>query len=195
MAKMMTQLDLLVKNVMNSGTRVVDVVGVSGVNPDEAHFEALYNEEVSFLANQGGGFCPSYPRPGWNQGWNRECDDGWRDRERELRDSNTSWKERDGDNEIYVPLHERQKPKDQKVDLENFRTEDMLSRILNKVEGSDKVLKDMKDDVSNLNQTVTSHSVSIKQLKTQMGQILTHLNLRPKRGLSSDTMANPKNEA
>uniref|UniRef100_M1D9B4 Integrase core domain containing protein n=1 Tax=Solanum tuberosum TaxID=4113 RepID=M1D9B4_SOLTU len=100
-----------------------------------------------------------------------------------------------GDKYRYVPPHERQKPKESRVDPKNFRTEDMLARILNKVEGSDKVLKKMKDDVSSLNETIISHSVSIKQLETQMSQILAHLNPRPKGGLPSDTMVNPKNES
>uniref|UniRef100_M1DDT7 Integrase core domain containing protein n=1 Tax=Solanum tuberosum TaxID=4113 RepID=M1DDT7_SOLTU len=81
MAKIMTQLDILSKNVMGAGARNVNVVGVGCVNQDEAKFEALYNEEVNFLANQGGGYRANYPRPSGNQGWNR--DDGWRDRDRE----------------------------------------------------------------------------------------------------------------
>jgi len=96
---------------------------------------------------------------------------------------------------IMYPPHELPKPKEQKADPRNFWTKDMLPRILKKVEGMDKVLKEMKDDVSYLNQTVSLHSVPIKQLETQMGQISAHLNLRPKKGLPSDTLVNPKNEA
>uniref|UniRef100_M1D954 Integrase core domain containing protein n=1 Tax=Solanum tuberosum TaxID=4113 RepID=M1D954_SOLTU len=74
MAKIMTQLDILSKNVMGAGARSVNDVGVGCVNPNEANFKALYNEEVNFLATQGGGYRSNYPRQGGNQGWNRDED-------------------------------------------------------------------------------------------------------------------------
>uniref|UniRef100_M1DTM0 Integrase core domain containing protein n=1 Tax=Solanum tuberosum TaxID=4113 RepID=M1DTM0_SOLTU len=49
---------------MGAGARSVNVVGVGCVNPDEAKFVALYNEEVNFVANQGGGYCVNYSRQG-----------------------------------------------------------------------------------------------------------------------------------
>ncbi|KAK4708698.1 hypothetical protein R3W88_029623 [Solanum pinnatisectum] len=170
MAKIMTQLDILSKNVMGVGARSVNDVGVECANPDESKFEALYNEEVNFLTNQGCGYRLNYPRQGGNQCWNR--DEGWKDGDREWRDRNPNWK--DGEKDRYMHPHERKKPKDS----EGGRSEDMLYRILNKVEGLDKILKEMKEYVSTLSQTITSHSVSIKQSETQMGHISSHLNPR-----------------
>jgi len=47
----------------------------------------------------------------------------------------------------------------------------MFALILNNVEGSDKGLREMKNAFSSLNQTITYHSISIKQLQAQMNQI------------------------
>ncbi|WMV32847.1 hypothetical protein MTR67_026232 [Solanum verrucosum] len=55
----------------------------------------------------------------------------------------------------------------------------MLSCILKKVEGSNTVLKEIKEE------TVTSHSVFIMQVETQMGQISSHLNQRQQGGKGS----------
>ncbi|XP_049368430.1 uncharacterized protein LOC125833330 [Solanum verrucosum] len=77
MAKIMTYLDILSKNVMGAGARGVNAVGVGCANSEEMKFEALYNEEVNFLASQGGGYRSNYPRQGGNQGWAR--DEGWKD--------------------------------------------------------------------------------------------------------------------
>uniref|UniRef100_M1DIX5 Integrase core domain containing protein n=1 Tax=Solanum tuberosum TaxID=4113 RepID=M1DIX5_SOLTU len=52
MAMIMTQLDILAKNFIGDGARSVNAMGVGCVNPDEAKFEALYNEEVNFLATK-----------------------------------------------------------------------------------------------------------------------------------------------
>jgi len=79
MAKMITQMDLLTKHVMGGGYKAVNAISASsGMIPNDAHFDAMamYNEEVQFLLNQAWVSHPSYPRPGGNQGWNKDRDGG-----------------------------------------------------------------------------------------------------------------------
>lgn len=70
----------------------------------------------------------------------------------------------------------------------------MLATILSKVEGTGKVMKEMKFDFLALNQTMISHSASIKQLETQMSNISSHLNPRQKDGFPSHMVVNMKND-
>lgn len=141
------------------------------------------------MANQGG-YRQSNPRSGGNQGWNIDHDDCWRDRDREGRDRGTNSRDRDGDKDHYVPPHKCQKAKEPKTDLENFYIEDMFALILNKVEGLDKVIKEMKDLFA-----ITSYSIPLRNLKRIWVKISAHLNPKTKVGIPNDTLVNLDNEA
>lgn len=52
-------------------------MGVGRTNPEKVKFDALYNEEMKFLANKGSDYRLNYPRHGRNQGWGRL--EGWND--------------------------------------------------------------------------------------------------------------------
>uniref|UniRef100_M1DFI7 Uncharacterized protein n=1 Tax=Solanum tuberosum TaxID=4113 RepID=M1DFI7_SOLTU len=67
----------------------------------------------------------------------------------------------------YIPLHERIKPKE----YEGGQIEEILSLILHKVEQYDRVLNEIKENISLLNQMSVSHSMSIQLLETQMGHM------------------------
>ncbi|XP_059302268.1 uncharacterized protein LOC132054241 [Lycium ferocissimum] len=70
----------------------------------------------------------------------------------------------------------------------------MLSRVLKKVESTDTFCKETRDEVKSMGQVVSSHSTSIKQLESQLGQISSILNQRQKGTLPSDTIANLAND-
>uniref|UniRef100_M1DHA7 Putative plant transposon protein domain-containing protein n=1 Tax=Solanum tuberosum TaxID=4113 RepID=M1DHA7_SOLTU len=71
----------------------------------------------------------------------------------------------------YIPPHERIRPKE----YEGGQVEEILSFILHKVEEQEIVLKEIKENVSLLNEITTSHSMSIQLQETQMGHVLSHL--------------------
>lgn len=53
MAKMMTQLDLLTKNVMGGGRKNINVFSTTGDMPfDGVPYDIHYNEEVQYMGNQ-----------------------------------------------------------------------------------------------------------------------------------------------
>jgi len=55
------------------------------------------------------------------------------------------------------------------------RVNDLLSRILDKVEVSDDLLKGMKDDFSSLNNKVNSHADAIKMLEGKLSMLSAQL--------------------
>jgi len=67
MAKMMTQLELLTKHVIGVPAKVVNAVTSKPYEDDDE--EQNLDEEIWYLANYSGGFCPTYQRQGENQGW------------------------------------------------------------------------------------------------------------------------------
>ncbi|XP_060177802.1 uncharacterized protein LOC132607737, partial [Lycium barbarum] len=224
MAKLVTQMDLLTKHVMGGGSKKVNAVeSFEGGPPDEQCFQ-MYDEEASYVNNLREGSRPNYQGPNqgsWrqgqgNQGWNKEQGhSNWR----ENRDNNQGWNKEQGhsnwrdnrDNNQggynsnynnhrstnpYVPPKGNQPSSSQppNSDSTSSKIEDMLSKVLRKVESTDTFCKETRDEVKSMGQVVSSHSTSIKQLESQLGQISAILNQRQKGSLPSDTVANPRND-
>lgn len=55
------------------------------------------------------------------------------------------------------------------------RMENMLVKVLQRMESTDSRVKELKSDLSNMNQLVDSHSTSIKQLEYDMGKLSASL--------------------
>ncbi|WMV13652.1 hypothetical protein MTR67_007037 [Solanum verrucosum] len=88
MEKMITQMDLLTKNVMGGGYIAMNAASTNNrVSSNDAQFESKYNEEEKILLSQMGGFCLSYPRKDGNQGWTGR-DQNWHDWGKNRRDRN-----------------------------------------------------------------------------------------------------------
>lgn len=96
----------------------------------------------------------------------------------------------------FTPHHDRDYIKESSsIASKNFKTEDILERIWNIAEGTDKMVYKLKGDFSQLSLTVVSHSASIKKLDTQIGKIYICLNRKPRGDLLSNKVANPNHTA
>lgn len=79
-------------------------------------------------------------------------------------------------------------------DPTSSKIKEMSNRVLKRVESTYNGVKELKSDVSNLTQTVSSHYASIKNLKIQMNHLLAQMNPRVKCMVFSDNLPNLKND-
>ncbi|KAK4724715.1 hypothetical protein R3W88_027494 [Solanum pinnatisectum] len=86
---------------------------------------------------------------------------------------------------MYVPLGKRDWASGSSS---RSKLEDMLAKVLQKVESTDAVVKEMKGDFSSMIQLVDSHTTFIKQIEQQLGQLSASLNQRNNGSLPSDTI-------
>ncbi|XP_049369931.1 uncharacterized protein LOC125834820 [Solanum verrucosum] len=72
------------------------------------------------------------------------------------------------------------------------KLEDMMAKVLQKVESTDAGVKEMRGDFPSMSQLVDSHTTSIKQIEQQLGQLSASMNQRKNGSLPTDTIQNPK---
>lgn len=61
----------------------------------------------------------------------------------------------------------------QSNDVGSSKVEDMLEEVLKSVKSTNSGIKELKGDISNINELVDSHSTSVKQLEHQLDQMST----------------------
>lgn len=61
-------MNIMEKELLGCSAKSVNRVDVGVVNLHKVQFEAIYNEEINFLANKGGEYQQNYPWPGVNPG-------------------------------------------------------------------------------------------------------------------------------
>ncbi|KAK4708460.1 hypothetical protein R3W88_029385 [Solanum pinnatisectum] len=72
--------------------------------------------------------------------------------------------------------------------------EDMMAKVLQKIESTDAGVKEIRGDFSSMSQFVNSHTTSIKQIEQQLGQLSASLNQRKNGSLPSATIQNLKKD-
>uniref|UniRef100_M1DDM9 Integrase core domain containing protein n=1 Tax=Solanum tuberosum TaxID=4113 RepID=M1DDM9_SOLTU len=118
------------------------------------------------------GFHPCYLQQGGNQYWNYNKRDEQIRYYQEWAEQSDSWRRENGREEDHTQSSESPKSKGS---TSSPRVNDLLSRIIDKVEGSDDLLQGMKANLSSLNNRVNSYADAIKILEDQLSLLSAQL--------------------
>ena len=75
------------------------------------------------------------------------------------------------------------------------RVEDMLHKMMRRLDTSDEHIKELRCDLDSIGQKVDIHAISIKQIELQVAQLSAIVNTRQPGTLPGNTVQNPKNDA
>lgn len=132
------------------------------------------------------GYCPGSLNSNGNQGLNTYIEDRLNIYNWGRADQTNIWRREDY-YDCYMHMGDSQRSTHNSG---RFSLDDLLSRILYKVEGSNKMLNEMKDDFPSFNNKVNSQLVSIKKLKCQMTQLSCLLKSKLHHRFANDLMVN-----
>jgi len=185
MAHMRNQIDLLTKHIVAKFEKV-NVVGQEHRYEDQ---DLDIDEEANYLGNQGGFQNYNSGNQGYNSGnaGRSYARDG--QYERPANRDQGNWQNREGYRNdrsgVYVPPGNRDRVSGSS---NGSKLEDMMAKVLQKVESTDAGVKEMRGDFSSMSQLVDSHTTSIKQIEQQLGQLSASMNPRKNGSLPSDTI-------
>uniref|UniRef100_M1DE86 Integrase core domain containing protein n=1 Tax=Solanum tuberosum TaxID=4113 RepID=M1DE86_SOLTU len=171
--KMLAQMELLEDHVLENVKKHKGTSGVFRVEEGSSSGYSKPGENQSWNSKKyEEGFHPCYLQRGGNQGWNFHKEEEQRRYYQEWAEKSDYWRKEDEHDEDHTQSSES--PKSERS-ASSPRVNDLLSRILDKVEGLDNLLKGMKDDLSSLNNRVNSHADEIKLLEGQLSLLSAQL--------------------
>uniref|UniRef100_M1DE40 Integrase core domain containing protein n=1 Tax=Solanum tuberosum TaxID=4113 RepID=M1DE40_SOLTU len=171
--KMLSQMELLQTQMLENATRPKGPGGMFRVDEGSSSSYSKSGENQGWNSNRyEEGFHPRYLQRGGNQCWNFHKEEEIGRYYQEWADQSDSWRREDDHEEDHTLSSESPKSKGS---ANSPRVDDLLSRILNKVDGLDDLLKGMKVDFSSLNNRVNSHTDAIRLLEGQLSLLSAKL--------------------
>uniref|UniRef100_M0ZZK1 Integrase core domain containing protein n=1 Tax=Solanum tuberosum TaxID=4113 RepID=M0ZZK1_SOLTU len=180
--KMLNKMELLQEYMMENVEKPKGTSGVFRVEEGSSSGYSKLGENQSWNSKRyKEGFHPLYLQRGGNQGWNYHKGEEQRRYYQDWAEQIDYWKRVEDHEEDHS--HSSESPK-LRGSASSPRVNDLLSRILDKVEGSDDLLKGIKANFSSLNNKVNSHADAIKILEGHLSSLSAQL--KPKMIMDDD---------